>query len=288
VRANRVLSSYPIVTSDVLATVVDILNVSAPHALDGISLLPVLRGEQTDRPLEAGIGIHGSFPYGDTNRPVQRCPKTDAASRLGDVPADFSTSGRGTGQFSWAEGNHMKVNISSPHANHSQTWSNFTSFSYMYVFLPPWADIWVRGDLQWQEQFVSRPGDRDPALGKSWLALLLVQSIHRSRRDARSVGSKAAACATDVQALSAMAVGGAREPRGARAGVQHGRRPPRTEGGALQNHLRGSVTAITLAARYEIRVPTCNVDRHLHNTQNSSHPLSDYVVSGPATQNHTG
>lgn len=109
VRANREETSFPIITSDVLATVVDILNVSAPHPLDGISLLPVLRGEQTIRPTKDGIGIHGSFPYGDTNRPVQRCPIGDAASRLGDVPRDFSTSGRGTGQFSWAEGNHMKV-----------------------------------------------------------------------------------------------------------------------------------------------------------------------------------
>lgn len=64
---------------------------------------------QPQRPIEAGIGIHGSFPYGDTNVPVQRCPMGDAASALGDVPANFSTSGRGTGQFSWAEGNHMKL-----------------------------------------------------------------------------------------------------------------------------------------------------------------------------------
>lgn len=109
VSANREEKAFPIITSDILATVADILNVTAPMALDGISLLPVLRGEQAERPTAAGMGIHGSFPFGDTNRPVQRCPMGDAASRLGDVPEGFSTSGRGSGQFSWAEGNHMKI-----------------------------------------------------------------------------------------------------------------------------------------------------------------------------------
>ena len=46
-------------------------------AAPGLSLLPVLRGEQRTRPTSAGIGIHGSFPYGDTNhqcdKDLQNC-----------------------------------------------------------------------------------------------------------------------------------------------------------------------------------------------------------------------
>ena len=86
---------------------------------DGTSLLPVLRREQTERPPEAGIGIHGSFPYGDTNHQLDpatgklitpfRCPAVSNSSLLGDVPANFSSAAEGGYQFSWAEGNHLKL-----------------------------------------------------------------------------------------------------------------------------------------------------------------------------------
>ena len=90
---------FPIVTMDVLATLVDIIPAAQRkfarlnRSLDGISLRQYFEGSQPERPLESGIGIHGSFPYGDTNVPVQRCPMIDAASLLGDVPPNFSTAG---------------------------------------------------------------------------------------------------------------------------------------------------------------------------------------------------
>lgn len=111
VKANRVELTYPIITMDVMATVLDILGLPSYQGrrLDGTSLLPVLKGEQSERPIDAGIGIHGSFSFGITNRPRERCPVFSDARQLGDVPEHFSTSGRGSGQFSWAEGNHLKI-----------------------------------------------------------------------------------------------------------------------------------------------------------------------------------
>ena len=67
--------------------------------LDGTSLLPVLKGEQTNRPIGAGIGIHGSFPYGDTNHQCDKdlqncktpfsCPPNSSSVTLGDLPVGF-------------------------------------------------------------------------------------------------------------------------------------------------------------------------------------------------------
>lgn len=120
VKANAVHEAYPIITMDVMATILDILGMPshAGRALDGHSLLKVLAGEEQVRPTAAGIGIHGSFPYGDTNHQLDpktgkmtvpfRCPVTSASAELGDIPANFSSAGHGM-QFSWAEGNDMKI-----------------------------------------------------------------------------------------------------------------------------------------------------------------------------------
>lgn len=120
IRQNMVFDTYPIVTMDIMSTILDLLQMPAPlgRPLDGHSLLPVLRGEISERPTAAGIGIHGSFPYGDTNHQFDpktgrlvvpyRCPNSTAASQLGDIPANFSSAAHGW-QFSWAEGNHLKI-----------------------------------------------------------------------------------------------------------------------------------------------------------------------------------
>ena len=107
-------------SSESKATVLDVLGMESHNnrALDGTSLLPILKGEITERPIDAGIGVHGSFPYGDTNhhcdsvtgactRPFA-CPTNSSSATLGDVPADFSSIAHGP-QFSWAEGNHLKM-----------------------------------------------------------------------------------------------------------------------------------------------------------------------------------
>ena len=104
---------------DILPTVLDILHLDSYHgrALDGISLLPYLRGEMAERPQSAGIGIHGSFRFGSTNHKVGAdgkesypdiCPTHSDAIDLGDVPFDFATVGN-LPQFSWAEGNDLKL-----------------------------------------------------------------------------------------------------------------------------------------------------------------------------------
>jgi hypothetical protein len=46
------------------------------------SLLPILRGEITARPVTDGIGIHGSFPYGDTNHVCDKDVTTRAIYRV--------------------------------------------------------------------------------------------------------------------------------------------------------------------------------------------------------------
>ena len=104
---------------DILPTVLDILHLDSyqGRALDGISLLPYLRGEMAERPQSAGIGIHGSFRFGSTNHKVGAdgkesypdiCPTHSDAIDLGDVPFDFATVGN-LPQFSWAEGNDLKL-----------------------------------------------------------------------------------------------------------------------------------------------------------------------------------
>ena len=87
-----------------------------------VDRVQVLRGEQTNRPIGAGIGIHGSFPYGDTNHQCDKdlqncktpysCPPNSSSVTLGDLPAGFgpnSATGGQTSQFSWAEGNDLKL-----------------------------------------------------------------------------------------------------------------------------------------------------------------------------------
>ena len=84
--------------------------------MDGVSLLPVLRGTQATRP--SAIGIAGSFLFGSTNHNVDPvsgvetwpdvCPNASASMALGDIPAGFSTPGQQP-QFSWAEGNDLKL-----------------------------------------------------------------------------------------------------------------------------------------------------------------------------------
>ena len=118
----RVEPYFPISTMDLFPTVADLLGLDPPalgRPLDGISLLPVLRGEMATRPQHAGIGIHGSFPYGDTNHQLDpatgqlvvpfRCPKDSASARLGDIPVNFASAAHGGWQFSWAEGNELKL-----------------------------------------------------------------------------------------------------------------------------------------------------------------------------------
>ena len=101
VKANRVEMEYPVQTTDVMATMLDILGMESfeGRPLDGHSLLPILRGEITQRPVVAGIGIHGSFPYGDTNhvcddegqncKNLYRCPANSTSVTLGDLPEGF-------------------------------------------------------------------------------------------------------------------------------------------------------------------------------------------------------
>jgi hypothetical protein len=97
----------------------DILGVDGPanRPLDGVSLLPFLSGDMAERPQAAGIGIHGIFGFGETNHHVSAngtttypdiCPNVSDALALGDVPTNFSTVGNQP-QFSWAEGNDLKL-----------------------------------------------------------------------------------------------------------------------------------------------------------------------------------
>jgi len=68
--------------------------------------------------MEAGIGIHSHFQFGQTNKILDpktgkyflpfRCPNDSDSVRLGDVPTNFTLATHGW-QFSWAEGNHLKI-----------------------------------------------------------------------------------------------------------------------------------------------------------------------------------
>ena len=137
-RGGGVEASFPVSTMDLLPTIADLLGddwvggegvgggpagrvgtLLDGRPIDGISLLPVLRGEMSTRPTTAGIGIHGSFPFGATNHQLDpatgalvvpyRCPVDSASARLGDVPSDFASAAHGGYQFSWAEGNELKL-----------------------------------------------------------------------------------------------------------------------------------------------------------------------------------
>ena len=65
--------SYPISTMDTLPTLLDLLGLPPSsvlpqgRALDGTSLLPVLRGDVSERDAAAAIGIHGSFRFGSSS-----------------------------------------------------------------------------------------------------------------------------------------------------------------------------------------------------------------------------
>ena len=124
ITSNRHEPHFPISTLDLAPTLIDILGLDESawggRPLDGTSLLPTLRGKQPTRPVGRGIGVHGSFPYGDTNHQCVdaacrqthtpfRCPVDSASARLGDVPANFTSAAHGGWQFSWAEGNHLKL-----------------------------------------------------------------------------------------------------------------------------------------------------------------------------------
>lgn len=114
VKVNRVEPLFPVSTLDLLPTVLDLLDLQSHKGrpLDGISLLPALRGELSERPIDAGIGIHGTFYLGSTNHVNGShpyvCPNSSGAKVLGDVPQDFETPG-GNPQFSWAEGSELKL-----------------------------------------------------------------------------------------------------------------------------------------------------------------------------------
>ena len=116
---GRVLERFPISTSDIMPTVLDLLGLESYQGrpLDGISLLPVLRGDMEQRPQAAGIGTHGSFRFGSTNHKAgpdgketypDICPEACASAALGDIPSTFSTVGN-LPQWSWAEGNDLKL-----------------------------------------------------------------------------------------------------------------------------------------------------------------------------------
>lgn len=122
---GRVEPHYPISTMDILPTLLDALGLDAHRPLDGISLLPYLRGHAPERDTSAGIGIHGIFRFGSTNHQVTPegnttfpdiCPTHSDADALGDVPANFSTPGNQP-QWSWAEGNHLKLFGCKGHCN---------------------------------------------------------------------------------------------------------------------------------------------------------------------------
>ena len=112
VNGGRVEARFPVSTMDIMPTLLDALGQAAPRTLDGVSLLPYLRGEAAERDAAAGIGIHGIFRFGSTNHQngsfPDICPNASDAVALGDVPADFSTPGNQP-QWSWAEGNHLKI-----------------------------------------------------------------------------------------------------------------------------------------------------------------------------------
>lgn len=97
VRANRVEQHFPISTLDLLPTVLDLLDLKSykGRSLDGISLLPVLRGEMQERPQQAGIGIRGSWEVPTSAR------KTALRGRAATLPrasqlwtTDTSSPGR--------------------------------------------------------------------------------------------------------------------------------------------------------------------------------------------------
>ena len=231
---GRVEQRFPISTMDLLPTVADMLGVPLPSGrpVDGISLLPFLRGEAATRPRHAGIGIHGSFPFGDTNhqrdpatgvlRVPFRCPKDSASVRLGDVPANFESAAAGGWQFSWAEGNDLKMfgcngycnglncNSTSPgFANVSRSTRTFAACLRHMVMVPQSLRV-VRDNARvlGQPAVVILPAHAPTAR----LEVLPVQSNCRRRGTGRPLGAAAAHRARDVWPFRGMAALGAAQP----------------------------------------------------------------------------
>lgn len=142
VKSNREEKTYPMATMDLMASLLDLLQMQSYHnrPLDGHSLVPYLQGKETDRPGSAGIGWYGTFKFGSTDHvngtfPFY-CPNSSAAlvrginalssrslhtsgsllakkltadiQELGDLPDNFTTPGHQP-QWAWAEGNQYKL-----------------------------------------------------------------------------------------------------------------------------------------------------------------------------------
>ena len=70
-------TDFPAVTSDYLPTIVDILNIELPHdrPLDGVSLLPTLRGARTERPTAIGFDFQGKVALSANRYKLIRYPR---------------------------------------------------------------------------------------------------------------------------------------------------------------------------------------------------------------------
>jgi len=71
-------TDFPAVTSDYLPTIVDILNIEIPpdRPLDGISLLPALRGTRTERSTAIGFAFQGKVALSGNRYKLIRYPRT--------------------------------------------------------------------------------------------------------------------------------------------------------------------------------------------------------------------
>ena len=85
VKSNREEKTYPMATMDLMASLLDLLQMRSFHnrPLDGHSLVPYLQGKETDRPVIAGLGWYGTFKFGSTDHvngtfPFY-CPNSSAA-----------------------------------------------------------------------------------------------------------------------------------------------------------------------------------------------------------------
>ena len=85
VKSNREEKTYPMATMDLMASLLDLLGMKSyrNRPIDGHSLVPYLRGKESERPITAGLGWYGSFKFGSTDHvngtfPFY-CPNTSAA-----------------------------------------------------------------------------------------------------------------------------------------------------------------------------------------------------------------
>jgi len=80
----------PVVTSDYMPTIMDAVGVKLPaeaHVLDGVSILPLLKGGKWSRPAPIAFAIRGNFTYnGETYKLVGR----DKLYHMGDDPYEES------------------------------------------------------------------------------------------------------------------------------------------------------------------------------------------------------